>query len=130
MGVTIKRFLIGAVLVAGTTAALPKADISDAHLRLTASNPAKDTTLTTAPEKISLWYSLPPNLKLSRVSLSGPNGALKVGKVLRDSKNPKLLTVAISSTLSTGNYVISWITASSDGHPIKGEIPFSLKVAE
>ena len=130
MNQTFARFLIGAVLVAGATIALPDVGNTNVHLRLTASNPANDTTLASAPDRISLWYSQAPNLKLSRVNLAGPNGSVEVGKVQQDAKNPKLLTAAITAPLADGQYVISWITASSDGHPIKGDIPFSLKATE
>jgi methionine-rich copper-binding protein CopC len=108
----------------------PRQAASAMHLRLTASNPAADTVLTTSPALIQLWYSDVPQLKLSRVALKGPTGAVKLGALKQDSKNPKLLTAVVPTPLATGRYQIDWRTASADGHAIKGTISFRVGAAE
>lgn len=97
------------------------------HLRLTKSSPAKDTVLTVAPTQISLWYSQEPTLRLSAVTLTGPNGAVTLGAVAQDPKEKTLLTAKVEGPMPPGAYTIAWRTASSDGHPIRGEIPFRVR---
>jgi methionine-rich copper-binding protein CopC len=126
-GVGVASALAG-LLVLGTTT--PRQAASAMHLRLTASNPAADTALTTSPSLIQLWYSDVPQLKLSRVALKGPSGAVKLGAVQQDKKNPKLLTATVTAPLATGRYQIDWRTASADGHAIKGTISFRVGAAE
>lgn len=97
------------------------------HLRLTKSNPAKDSTVATMPRTIQLWYSQEPQLKLSSVTLTGPGGTIALGKVAQDSTDNTLLTAAVEGSTPAGAYKISWRTASADGHPIRGEIPFTVR---
>jgi len=59
--------------------------------------------------------------------LSGPNGAVTLARVAQDSTDPKLLTARIEGPMPSGAYTIAWRTASSDGHAIRGEIPFRVK---
>lgn len=97
------------------------------HLQLSKSMPAKDSVLASAPDRIQLWYSQAPQLRLSSVTLSGPNGAVTLARVAQDSTDPKLLTARIEGPMPSGAYTIAWRTASSDGHAIRGEIPFRVK---
>jgi methionine-rich copper-binding protein CopC len=97
------------------------------HLRLTASMPAKDSSYTGAPAELKLWYSQEPQLRLSSVTLTGPAGAVPLGRVMQDSLDKKLLRAAVNGEMVPGRYTITWRTASSDGHAIRGEIPFTLR---
>ncbi len=115
-----------AVLVAGG----PTLARSEMHLRLTASNPAKDTVLTTAPTRLVLTYSQEPQVRLSSITLSGPAGAVALSPVAADSADKNKLVARVTGAMSPGAYTIAWRTASSDGHPIRGEIPFTIRAAE
>jgi methionine-rich copper-binding protein CopC len=120
-----KATLLTMAITAFTLAAAPV----DAamHLRLTKSSPAKDTVLAAAPAQISLWYSQEPTLRLSSVTLTGPNGAVALGAVAQDPRDKTLLTAKVEGAMPPGAYTIAWRTASSDGHPIRGEIPFRVR---
>lgn len=120
--------ITGLAVAALTTAAGTMSDATASmHLRLTRSAPAKDSSYATAPTAIKLWYSQEPQLRLSSVTLTGPHGAVALGKVAQDSADKKILTAAVEGELHPGNYTIAWRTASSDGHPIRGTIPFTLR---
>jgi methionine-rich copper-binding protein CopC len=97
------------------------------HLRLTASMPAKDSSYASAPTELRLWYSQEPQLRLSSVTLTGPAGAVPLGRVMQDSVDRKLLRAVVDGEMRPGRYTITWRTASSDGHAIRGEIPFTLR---
>ncbi len=122
---TLKLGLTAAVLLGSWAMATPATGAM--HLRLTKSLPAKDSSYTAAPVEIRLWYSQEPLIRLSSVSLTGPHGAVQVERVRQDSTDKKLLVARITGTMHEGDYTIAWRTASSDGHPIRGEIPFSIK---
>ncbi len=114
-------------LAALTAAASPAHHDAMRHLRLTASNPAKDTVLSAAPARLELWFSEAPSLKLTRVSLTGPVGLVKLGKPSLAATDKAPVVVPVGGEMPAGAYTITWRTASDDGHPVKGTIPFRVK---
>ncbi len=114
-------------LAALTAAATPARHEVRMHLQLTASNPARDTTLTAPPAKLELWFSEKPMIKLTRVTLSGPIGMVKLGKPSLADTDKAPVVVTVDGKMPAGDYSITWRTASDDGHPVKGTIPFTIK---
>jgi methionine-rich copper-binding protein CopC len=101
------------------------------HLRLEKSEPSKDAVLATAPTAIHLWYSLPPEMAVTAVKLANADGrAIAVGVPHRASGATASVDVDIKDTLRPGSYIVSWKTASKDGHPVTGDFSFTVKVAE
>ncbi len=92
------------------------------HLRLTGSSPEKDAVLEASPAEVRLWFSLTPELAVSRIALSCHEteelGALEAGA-------ENTLFVEVQGDLEPGDHVIAWRTSSGDGHPIRGTISFS-----
>lgn len=120
-----KPILLAASVAALALATVPqRGDSSGLHLRLTKSEPAKDSVVAVPPKELKLWYSAKPQLRLSRVTLTGPTGAVTTGPVVQDSL---LLRVPVTGPMAAGAYTVNWITASSDGHPIKGSYGFTVK---
>lgn len=123
-----KLLLAASTIAALALAALPQHGESAAlHLRLTKSEPAKDSVVATAPKEIKLWYSQQPQLRLSRVTLTGPAGEVTTGALVQDSL---LLRAPVTGPMPAGAYTVSWLTASSDGHAIRGTFGFTVKPAE
>jgi methionine-rich copper-binding protein CopC len=122
------RHLVLLTILAAAAASLsaPSVLSSSMHLRLTKSEPGKDSVVA-SPTVLKLWYSQKPQLRLSAVTMRGPSGEVKLGPVAQNEREPVLLTVPVEGRLTPGAYVISWRTASSDGHPIRGEIPFTVR---
>lgn len=124
----LRRTVLAASVAALTLTALPeRGDGAALHLRLTKSEPAKDSVVATAPKEIKLWYSQKPQLRLSRVTLTGPAGEVATGAIVQDSL---LLRAPITGAMAAGAYTVSWLTASSDGHPIRGTFGFTVKPGE
>jgi copper resistance protein C len=96
------------------------------HLKLERSLPAKDAVVT-APRELSLWYSQTPNMAGTRVTLTGPNGPVPTGKPTLASAPKSPVVVPITGAMPVGKYIVNWVTASSDGHPIKGSYGFTVK---
>lgn len=123
-----KLLLTASALAALALVVLPqRSDSTAMHLRLTKSEPAKDSVVAMAPTELKLWYSQTPQLRLSRVTLTGPAGAVTTGAIAQDSL---MLRVPITGAMAAGTYTVSWLTASSDGHPIRGTFGFSVKPGE
>ena len=49
-----------------------------AHLRLTKSSPVEGATLASPPKQLQLWFNEEPLLPLTSITLTGPNGAVKI----------------------------------------------------
>jgi methionine-rich copper-binding protein CopC len=93
-----------------------------AHDSLKSSSPAKDATVSSL-ETIELEYSA--RVRFPLVVLRTTAGQqVKLGEPQADG--PKVRT-AVPGPLAAGSYVIAWRVVSSDGHPIEGEIPFTMK---
>lgn len=97
------------------------------HLHLTRSMPAQDTLLATPPGELRLWFSEAPRIKLTRLTLTGPAGPVKLGSVQQDSLDEKSVVSAIEGKLVDGDYTVAWRTAASDGHLAKGTIGFGVR---
>ncbi len=97
------------------------------HLHLTRSQPAKDTLMASPPAEVALWFSATPTKRLSRITMSGPDGAVKLGPVTANPKDSLQLTATVEGNMPSGDYTITWRTASADGHPVTGKISFGVR---
>ncbi|MEO3887700.1 copper resistance protein CopC [Nonomuraea sp. B5E05] len=115
--------LLTGLLTGLLTLALPAAP-AYAHDKLKSSSPAKDAEVS-AIEEIELEYTA--TVKFPFVVLRDAAGKqVALGEPRLDG--PKV-SAAVPQPLAPGSYVIAWRVVSSDGHPIEGEIPFSVKGA-
>ncbi|GLW06417.1 hypothetical protein Misp01_15470 [Microtetraspora sp. NBRC 13810] len=98
----------------GTPAAL-------AHDRLKSSSPGKNAKVESV-ERIELDFTA--SIRLATIVLHDADGErVTVGKPEADGTK---VTAEVSEPLTAGKYVIAWRVVSSDGHPITGEIPFTV----
>jgi methionine-rich copper-binding protein CopC len=101
---------------------------AQAHDSLQSTSPAKDSTVSTAPEQVSLTLSEPPtdaaSLNLSVIKVTDSTGAtLSDGKV-------NITDATLSITLikgANGPNTVLWRAVSSDGHPIEGSYSFTVQ---
>ncbi|MEU6710582.1 copper resistance CopC family protein [Nonomuraea sp. NPDC046802] len=110
--------ILAALLVLGTaTPAL-------AHDALKSSSPAKDATVKTLDE-VRLEFTA--KVRMPFVIVRGAGDARhESGKPESDGA---VVTQALDGPLADGEYTIAYRVVSSDGHPIEGEIPFTVKGA-
>jgi methionine-rich copper-binding protein CopC len=113
--------LLSVVLVAASGVALL------AHMKATRTEPASNATVTAAPARIQVWFTQAPDIKVSRLELSGPAGPVKLTGFSATSE--KSIVAAVEGTLADGRYVARWQSAGDDGHVQKGEFAFSVKHA-
>ena len=97
-----------------------------AHMALSKSLPAKDAVEASKPAKVQLWFSQKPDLAVSKVTLTGPAGAVKLGTLAADATE-KSLAATVDGETPDGAYTVAWQAAGDDGHVQKGEFAFSVR---
>jgi len=116
-----------AVLAALVTLLFLVASPASAHTELTSSTPANGAVVNGPPSTISLTFSEPPlaeGLAVQVAALDGPQ--VEVGKpTLKGST----VTVTWPATANSGEYSISYRVVADDGHPVTGQIAFSITAA-
>lgn len=97
-----------------------------AHLQLVSSAPADAARVVTAPRDIVLTFSIAPELALTRVTVTGPAGAVATEAARALDAGGTMVGVALPAALPAGRYQVRWTTASSDGHPVTGTFTFDI----
>lgn len=126
MGGGIRR--TGAVLAAtvvGGLCALLGASPAAAHNSLTGSDPKDGARLEAPPAQVRLTFLAKLDPKTTKVTVTGP------GKVSAAAGAPRFdgKVVEVDFTAgAAGAYTAGYEVASDDGHPIKGDITFTLTV--
>ena len=95
-----------------------------AHDALIASNPADGAALSEAPAQLVLTYNAEIASIGAEVAITAPDGASALGGDLTIAGTE--VTVPLAPDLANGAYAIAWRVTSSDGHPISGELAFTL----
>jgi copper resistance protein C len=95
-----------------------------AHMHVQKTEPATDSTVAMAPKVVQVWFDQTPDMKVSKMTLTGPSGPveLEAPKVI-----DKSLAAAIKGALADGAYTAGWQSAGDDGHLQKAEFKFTLK---
>ncbi|MFD1117243.1 copper resistance CopC family protein [Sphaerisporangium aureirubrum] len=111
--------LVAAVL--GTAFAAPAL----AHTALKSSDPKKGATVGTL-DSVKLTFT--ESVKFPVVLVRDAGGkAYHEGKPKADGP---VITQKVAGSLPSGKYTIAWRVVSSDGHPVEGEIPFTVRAPE
>jgi copper resistance protein C len=119
MSISIRTFVASLALICAATAAF-------AHAQLEKATPPVGGTVTSATE-IRLTFGEGVEPKFSKVSLTGPGGAVPLGAAKTESGNPAALIVPITKPLSAGVYKVHWQAVSVDTHHTQGTFEFTVK---
>lgn len=120
--IVIRLFAAAAVVttvIAGVTG--PAA----AHTELKSSTPKDGATVEKAPSHVELVFTESINRQFVTIVVTGPGGQ-KVAKGKPGTKGP-VVTQPLTADLPNGRYAIAFRVVSSDGHPVSGELHFTLK---
>ena len=99
------------------------------HNHLLKASPAVDGQVAQAPTQIVLWFSEPPEVKLSSVKLrpaADTTTTIATGPVA-PGPEAKTLQVPVTGKLMPGAYQVLYRTAGVDGHIVRGQYRFTLK---
>jgi copper resistance protein C len=112
-----RALFIGLLTLAASTPLL-------AHLAVKKTSPAKDTAVEASPEYIQVWFTEKPELSLSVLSVAGAAGAVELSPV--EAADANSVRAAVKKPLAKGAYTVSWKTAGTDGHVLRGEFKFTV----
>ncbi len=98
-----------------------------AHAVLVNSVPADNSTLTTAPKQVDLYFSEAIDPNLSKVSVLDANGKkVDAGDMHLDPADATHMLVSLTQ-LGDGVYSVMWTAVSAtDGHQTTGSFPFAV----
>ncbi|OIK11838.1 copper resistance CopC family protein [Bacillus sp. MUM 13] len=96
---------------------------ASAHTGLESSNPSRGQVITSELKNINLVFeSKVENLSTMKVM----KGEVEVPVSVK--VNDSHMTGVLSKPLASGSYKVLWKIVGEDGHPISGEIPFTVNV--
>ena len=113
------------IIVAALLLMLAMPFTAHAHTALTSSNPAEGEKLAETPEELELVFGTIIE-EGSTMMLKGPETDVALDDI---SISENVMKGLINEELVNGQYIISWKIIGEDGHPIEGEILFSLEAA-
>jgi methionine-rich copper-binding protein CopC len=97
-----------------------------AHAMLESASPPVGGTVE-SPAKISITFSEGIEPKFSGVAVSGPGGAVPVGRPSVAPGDNKVLVVKLGKKLAPGTYTVKWHAVSVDTHHTQGDFDFTVK---
>lgn len=106
----------------GVSVLLP-ATPAAAHNSLTGSDPRDGARLAAAPKRIELRFLATPAPATTKITVTGPDGASGTAGSPTFAGNRVSVPFAPGAA---GVYVIGYRVGSTDGHPVTGEIRFTL----
>jgi copper resistance protein C len=118
------RLIMAAVVLAGAVTLW--APTVQAHAFLDHASPAVGSTVPTAPEAVTMWFTqdLEPAFTTATVTDASGN-TVDAGPAQVDPKDPTELRVALKK-LSAGTYTVSWHALSVDTHTTTGHFTFTV----
>jgi methionine-rich copper-binding protein CopC len=105
------------LLLAGTVSVL-------AHMKFESAVPAAGSTIAAAPSSIQVFFTEAPDMKVSKLELTGASGPIKLSGLHSMDKS---LMAMVSDKMPAGVYTVAWQAAGDDGHLQKGDYKFTLK---
>jgi methionine-rich copper-binding protein CopC len=122
-GMAFRRLIV--TLAVSLLAVLAAATPAFAHAELTASTPAKDASLATAPKQLQLTFSEP--VSPISIKVTGPSGTeWKLGEIRVQGND---VTAAWQAVGPAGPYAITYTVKSDDGDDVTGTVPFTMTAA-
>ncbi|MEV0156106.1 copper resistance CopC family protein [Micromonospora sp. NPDC050686] len=94
-----------------------------AHNSFTGSTPAKGARVTTAPAQVELRFLAKLDPNNTTITVTGPGDAPAAGGAPRFAGSRVLVPLKAGPA---GAYVVGYQVGSADGHPIKGEVRFTV----
>jgi copper resistance protein C len=120
--------VIGTLTLAGAFAsAVTGAEPASAHAVLVKATPADGAVLRTAPTSVVLQFDDPISSSFATLTVTGPDGStVSPGKA---SVSGTTVSAALDDGLEPGRYRTVFRVVSEDGHPVNGQLTFTLKPA-
>ncbi|WP_214410697.1 copper resistance CopC family protein [Sphaerisporangium fuscum] len=111
------------VLLAACAALAVAAGPAQAHNVLTGSDPKDGARLASVPSRVTLTFDQPVRADFAQVVLTGPDGVATKAEV-EVAEEKVMATVPGASP--AGSYLVGYQIVSNDGHPVSGQIRFTV----
>jgi methionine-rich copper-binding protein CopC len=98
-----------------------------AHMKASKFEPSANSTVTTSPAQVQVWFTQAPDPKVSRLEVAGVSGAVKLSGF--EVKPDRSIAAKIDDSLADGRYTVKWQAAGDDGHVQRGEFAFTVRLA-
>ena len=116
------------LLLVGIAVAGP-AVVASAHAALASSTPVDGQILKTAPDRISLSFTEPPDRSLTTIGVVSSSGTQVPTSPPEIEADEREVLVRLDGELPDGVYTVTWRTVSrTDGHVTAGAFTFSIGV--
>ena len=98
-----------------------------AHANLASAEPAPNSELETAPDRIIIWFTEPIEPSLSRIQVLDATGQrVDLDNSEVDDLNPLVMSVNLDP-IPDGTYTVAWSNVSTvDGHRVRGSYVFAV----
>ena len=96
------------------------------HNHLVKSTPGTGETLTASPADIRLWFNERPEIPFTSVTLLRADSTKIVTIKAVATADSMSISAPLPQPLPAGSYLVTWRTASRDGHAIRGTYGFSI----
>ena len=102
-------------------------DLVHAHANVDSADPAPDSVLEEAPDRVVIRFTEPLEPSFSEIRVLDSSGArVDNGDSAVDPINPVVMSVSLG-TLADGTYTVGWKNVSTvDGHRVRGSFVFSV----
>ncbi len=97
-----------------------------AHAQLQSANPPVGGSVSGSPSSLQLEFSEGVEARYSRVSLTGPGGAISTSGA-SNSGGKQSLRVRVGTRLKPGRYRVTWSVVSVDTHRTQGSFSFDVR---
>ena len=125
MIVRVLRIVAATVLAA--LAMLLGAAPAFAHSRLISTDPTDGASLAAGPQRVSLTFNESLTPGFNTLTVVGPDGLrYETGEVALDGPT---VSIGVAPLGPAGRYEIGYRVISADGHPVTGNVAFTLTVA-
>ena len=118
-----KKILRGGFVLFAVMAAMA---LVQAHAQVQKTEPAANSTISSVPTSVQMWFNEAPDLKVTKVELAGASGKVELGPAHSMGKNNVMAPIV--GKMTNGKYTVNWQTAGDDGHVEKGTFTFTLSV--
>lgn len=99
-----------------------------AHNVLVGSDPAAGSSVATGPSQVSLTFNAPVRFGANYLTVIGPDGN-HWEKTADATVNGDSVTTSVAPLGPAGLYKLGYRIISADGHPVSGEVTFTLTTA-
>jgi len=121
-----RKLLIGGLLAAA--AVLGLASPAFAHNVLVGSDPARGAQLATGPTAVTLTFDAPVQTGPNEITVVGPGGG-HFEETANATVDGNAASTSVAPLGPAGVYTIGYRIISADGHPVQGEVQFTLTKA-